>query len=210
MLISWQLIVLPFLYFGNISTPLPAPIPTTPIITNASYYGLQPKLYTTAIAHYNKLVKQHKVQNSRYITICNMKLSSAKKRLFLIDMQQHKVVYALRVAHGQGSGGEYATQFGNEQDSHKTSLGIYTTGSTYTGQNGLSLKLYGLQKGVNDNAYNRAIVIHGSDYVTDKYYNSNRKIGRSWGCPAVSSNNIADLVNKIKNGSFVYITKTDG
>jgi hypothetical protein len=134
-----------------------------------------------------------------------MSLSSKKKRFYIIDLWDKKVKFSLRVSHGQGSGEEYATKFSNIQDSHQTSLGFYVTGGEYEGENGRSLKLLGLENGINDNAYERAIVIHGSEYVTDNYYKENQRIGRSWGCPAISKQNIDGVINTIKNGTCFFI-----
>jgi L,D-transpeptidase catalytic domain len=177
---------------------------------DASKYGLNKTVFEKAIKGYNKLIDKGLIKNKRYLTICDMSLSSKKKRLFILDLTKKKVVYNLRVSHGQASGEEYANNFGNEEDSHKTSLGFYTTGGAYEGENGQSMKLNGLESGFNDNAFNRAIVVHGSEYVTDEYFKDNNRIGRSWGCPAISMKSIKTVVNTIKNCScfFVYHTNT--
>jgi hypothetical protein len=177
---------------------------------DASKYGLNKVVFEKAIKGYNKLTDKGLIKNKRYLTICDMSLSSKKKRLFILDLIKKKVVYNLRVSHGQASGEEYANNFGNEEDSHKTSLGFYTTGGEYEGENGQSMKLNGQEAGFNNNAFNRAIVVHGSEYVTDEYFKENNRIGRSWGCPAISMKNIKTVVNTIKNGScfFVYHTNT--
>lgn len=171
----------------------------------AEKYGLSKSAFFAAIKGYNKLKTKGLLHNNRYLTICDMSLSSKKKRLFVIDMVTQKIKYCLRVAHGQGSGNEYANKFSNIEDSHQTSLGFYITGGEYTGDNGLSMKLKGQEKGINDNADNRAIVLHGSEYVTDSYYKANQKIGRSWGCPAIDTKLTKPIIQSIKNGSCLFI-----
>jgi hypothetical protein len=168
-------------------------------------YGLTKEVFEKAINGYNKLVNKGKVKKNNILTICDLSQSSKKKRLYVLDLKNKKVLYNLRVAHGQGSGEEFATSFGNQQDSHKSSLGFYTTGKDYEGENGYSMKLNGIEANINDQAYERAIVLHGSEYVTDEYFKANNKIGRSWGCPAVSSKNSKALIVAIKKGSCFFI-----
>ncbi len=184
----------------------------TPIAYNnfkASKYGLKKEVFEKAIKGYETLKAKGQLKNKRYITICDMTMSSKKKRFFVLDVETKKVVYCLRVTHGSASGDEFANQFSNTIDSHQTSLGFYTTGNEYIGENGSSLKLNGLEAGYNDNAFDRAVVIHGSEYATDEYFKANNKIGRSWGCPAISSKEIAKVIKAIKNGSCLFIYHND-
>ena len=109
------------------------------------------------------------------------------------------------VAHGRNSGGEFAKTFSNRPESHKSSLGFYITGKTYTGSHGLSLEIAGLEKGINDRASARRIVIHGANYVSDNYIESNPYIGRSYGCPAVPAEERDIIINAIKEGSCLFI-----
>lgn len=176
---------------------------------NAKKHGLAKDVFDKAIKGYQAMLKQGKLKNKRYITICDMSLSSKKKRFFLLDLQTKKVLFNLRVTHGSGSGEEYATKFSNITDSHQTSLGFYITGNEYIGENGQSLKLHGQESGFNDNAYDRAVVLHGSQYATEEYFKANQKIGRSWGCPAVSDKENAKIIKLIKNGSCLFIYHSD-
>jgi hypothetical protein len=176
---------------------------------NASKFGLKKDIFDKAIKGYENLIAKGQVKNKRYITICDMTMSSKKKRFFVLDVETKKVVYCMRVTHGSGSGEEFATKFSNIVDSHQTSLGFYTTGGEYIGENGISLKLNGEESGFNDNAFERAVVIHGSEYATEEYFKNNNKIGRSWGCPAVSSKEIAKVIKLIKNGSCLFIYHND-
>jgi hypothetical protein len=172
---------------------------------NCARFGLSKPVFDLAIKGYKKMLNKGLLRNTRYLTVCDMSKSSRLKRMFVIDMNKQKVIYHLRVAHGQGSGGEFATKFSNEENSHQTSLGFYTTGSIYTGENGSSLQLNGHEYGINDQAANRAIVIHGSNYVDDEYFQSNNRIGRSWGCPAIATKKITPVTGAIKNGSCFFI-----
>ncbi len=139
------------------------------------------------------------------ISICDFSLSSNVKRLWVIDLDQSRVLVNSLVAHGQGTGDEFATQFSNTENSHQSSLGFYVTDGTYMGDNGYSLKLHGMDAGYNDAAYSRAIVMHGAEYVCDSYIRNNKRLGRSWGCPAVPANMAKDIINTIKNKTCLYI-----
>ena len=103
------------------------------------------------------------------------------------------------------SGGEFANNFSNAQSSNKSSLGFYATGETYNGKHGLSLKLYGLEKGLNDNARERAVEIHGADYVSESFIKQNKRLGRSQGCPAIPVDMNEKIINIIKDKSCLFI-----
>lgn len=139
------------------------------------------------------------------ISVCDFNLSSAENRLWIIDLAQKKVLFNTYVAHGQGSGDEYAHAFSNKENSHQSSLGFYVTGDTYEGEHGTSLHLNGMDNGFNDAAYDRDIVVHGADYVCSKYVSDNQRLGRSWGCPAVSPKLSLPIINTIKDGTCLFI-----
>lgn len=128
-----------------------------------------------------------------------MSQSSAKKRLYVIDMTNEQVVMNTWVAHGRNSGHAYANRFSNRLSSHQTSLGFYITGKTYRGEHGLSLRLTGQEAGINDKAYRRAVVVHGANYIGENAQ------GRSFGCPAVPKEICAELIEIIKEGSCLFI-----
>ena len=119
------------------------------------------------------------------LTVIDFSLSSTKKRLWVIDLSNNTILYNTVVSHGMNSGGEYANSFSNSASSNKSSLGFYTTSDTYIGKNGFSMHLNGMEKGINDNANERAIVMHGAPYVSEDFIHNQGFIGRSWGCPAV-------------------------
>jgi hypothetical protein len=120
-------------------------------------------------------------------------------------MNSGKILFNTLVAHGRNSGLEYATAFSNQQESHKTSLGFFITLNTYNGGNGYSLKLKGCEKGINDKALERAIVMHGADYANENFIQHNGYLGRSYGCPAVPEKINKELINAIKNGSCMFL-----
>ncbi len=130
--------------------------------------------------------------------------TSTEKRLFVFDMEQKKMLYSSVVSHGKNSGENYATSFSNEVGSYKSSLGFYLTGNTYQGRNGYSLLLDGLEKGINDRARERAIVVHGAAYANPSVCKSGR-LGRSFGCPALPQALTKPIINTIKGGSVLFI-----
>lgn len=167
--------------------------------------GLSQQAFEYAMQGFSYLVKAGKITNDRIISIVDFSQPSNKKRLFVIDLDNYKVVFNTYVAHGVNSGKEYASQFSNQPESNKSSLGFYETAETYMGKNGYSLHLLGLEKGINDKADSRSIVMHGADYVSENLINEQGYIGRSWGCPAVPEKLHRPIINKIKNGTCLFI-----
>jgi hypothetical protein len=168
-------------------------------------FGLSKKAFEYAWRGYRHLLEKGKLKNTDIISICDFSQSSRKKRLYVLDVDDMKVLVNTYVAHGRNSGAEYARSFSNQPESHKSSLGFYVTRSTYFGGHGLSLKIDGLERGINDKANARNIVIHGSNYVGDKFLRSNPFNGRSFGCPAVPEKYKAKVINTIKNGTCLFI-----
>jgi hypothetical protein len=167
--------------------------------------GLGHRVYDYALKGYKKLMDAGKLDNGNVITIIDFSQPSANKRLYVIDMLKREVIFNTWVAHGRNSGQEMATDFSNAPESYKSSLGFYTTANTYTGSNGYSLRLNGLERGFNNNAANRDIVMHGADYVNNNYIRTQGWIGRSLGCPAVALQLCRPIIDKIKNGSCLFI-----
>lgn len=139
------------------------------------------------------------------LTLVDFSISSNKKRMWIIDLKTNTILYNSLVAHGRNTGEEFANAFSNKEQSYKSSLGFYTTGEVYNGKHGMSLKLDGLEKGVNDNARNRAVVIHGADYVSESFIKNHSRLGRSQGCPAIPVEMTKTIINTIKNKSLLYI-----
>lgn len=138
------------------------------------------------------------------LTIIDYSLPSTEPRLWVLDLENGRVLFHELVAHGQGTGDNFATRFSNVKDSKQTSLGLFLTGGTYEGGNGYSLKLQGLDRGINDRAEERHIVIHGAWYVSADHARKQGRLGRSWGCPALSQESARTVIDTIKGGSFVF------
>lgn len=167
--------------------------------------GLSDEAFMYAMEGFEELLNEGVVKNDSIITIIDFDQPSYNKRLYVIDVKNYKILFNTWAAHGKNSGREWAQSFSNHSESNKSSLGFYVTEGTYNGNNGFSLKLMGLEKSLNDNAYERAIVLHGADYVSESYINSQGFIGRSHGCPAVSEKFNRPIIEKIKNGSCLFI-----
>lgn len=150
-------------------------------------------------------MKKFHFKNDSVVTIIDYSRASTEKRLFVIDLAQNKLLFESLVAHGRNSGMNYATVFSNELQSLKSSPGFFATAETYQGSQGYSLRLDGLEKGVNDLARERAIVIHAANYVSEQFAKSNGRLGRSWGCPALPVNLNKAIIDCIKDGSCLYI-----
>ena len=173
--------------------------------------GLKKEAFNYAYAGYKKLEEEGRLNKEGLITICDFSQSSCKKRLYIIDLRSGELLLNTFVAHGRNSGGEYARKFSNRPESHQSSLGFYITRQTYYGEHGLSLNIDGLEKGFNDKAEKRRIVIHGSDYIGPDFLRYNKFNGRSYGCPAVPLSERDEVINTIKDGSCLFIyhpTKT--
>jgi hypothetical protein len=166
--------------------------------------GLPKSAFEYAFKGYKHLVNEGMV-NNKVLTVADFSQSSRKKRLFILDVENQEVIMQTYVAHGRGSGAEYASSFSNTPESHKSSLGFYITKNTYMGQHGLSLVLDGLEQGINNNAEARKIVVHGANYVSSRHLASNPFTGRSHGCPAVGSQLSKNIIKTIKEGSVLFI-----
>ena len=160
--------------------------------------------FSKAFEGYNQLKSQGIIQKD-FLTIIDFSMSSNEERLWVIDMVSKKVVLKSLVAHGRNSGEEFANKFSNKSESYQSSLGFYATGEVYQGKHGLSLRLDGLEYGINDNARNRAVVIHGADYASEKFANTHGRLGRSQGCPAVPYAVHKEFINTIKDKSCLFI-----
>jgi len=168
-------------------------------------FGLSKQAFEYAYKGYTYMLERHMLGKNNILSICDFSQSSRNKRLYIIDLDQRMVVLNTFVAHGRNSGGEFAHSFSNSNRSHKSSLGFYLTEQTYTGDHGLSLKIHGLEKGFNDKADRRAIVIHGSYYVGSDFLEGNKFNGRSFGCPAVPYDETEEVIELMKDGSCFFI-----
>lgn len=138
------------------------------------------------------------------LTIIDYSKASTEPRLWVLDLAKQRVLFTELVAHGRGSGELMATRFSNTEGSHASSLGLFVTGDTYQGQHGYSLRLHGLEPGVNDQAFDRAIVMHSAPYVDAAFAKGAGRLGLSWGCPALRPGISKQVIDTIKSGSFVF------
>lgn len=173
-------------------------------------HELNYEVFSKALTGFENLKKAGLLtQDSHLLTICDFSMSSNTKRLWVIDLNDKKVVFNSLVAHGKNTGEEFATNFSNTESSRQSSLGFYITDATYQGDNGYSLRLLGMDKGFNDAAYKRAIVMHGADYVSDEFATVHKRIGRSWGCPAIPRELTQSMINTIKGKNCLFIYYPD-
>ena len=162
-----------------------------------------------AISGYGMAVASGVVPPSSLLTIIDYSKPSTEKRLYVVDPASEKILHASLVAHGKNTGQNIASVFSNKSGSLRSSLGFFLTGEPYYGKHGYSLRLHGLEKGINDNAYQRNIVIHGADYVSQEFALKHGRLGRSWGCPALPEKTTRMVIDRIKSGTCVFIYGTD-
>ena len=140
----------------------------------------------------------------RTLTVIDFSRPSTEKRMWVFDLRTHQVLFHEQVAHGRGSGENLATAFSNVPESNQSSLGLFRTAEAYIGKHGLSLRLDGLERGINDRARERAIVIHGAEYVNAATARAQGRLGRSLGCPAVRPEIASSLIEAVKGGGLLF------
>jgi hypothetical protein len=162
------------------------------------------KSFTEALKGFYQLKEKGLIQKN-ILTLVDFSMSSNTKRLWVIDLTTNTILYNSLVAHGRNTGEEFAHSFSNSESSFKSSLGFYATGEIYNGKHGMSLKLDGLEKGVNDNARSRGVVMHAANYVSNSFIKNNKRLGRSQGCPAIPEEFLKGIINTIKDKSCLFI-----
>jgi|GEM_PF-397802 len=162
-------------------------------------------VFILAMTGYEQLQRQGKLLNERYLTVIDFRLPSTRERIWVLDMVERKVVFKTLVAHGVNSGELYATEFSDRPQSFQSSPGFYLASESYIGKHGLSLRLDGLEAGINGNARDRAIVLHGADYVSQEFIRNNGRLGRSQGCPAVPLELSQPIIETIQGQSCFFI-----
>lgn len=167
--------------------------------------GLSEKAFNFAMKGYAFLKQGNQLSIKNIISIVDFSKPSTQKRLYIVDINEGKVLYNTLVAHGRNSGNEYANEFSNQPESHQSSLGFYITLGTYMGGNGYSLRLTGCEKGINDKAFERDIVIHGAEYVSNDFIHTSGFLGRSYGCPSLPEKFHKEIIDLIKNGTCLFI-----
>jgi len=143
------------------------------------------------------------------LTVIDYSLASTEPRMWVFDLEKQELLFHELVAHGVNTGENYATRFSNRQGSKQSSLGVFLTGETYDGRNGYSLRLHGLEDGVNHLALDRAIVVHGAWYVSEAFGREHGRLGRSWGCPALDQEVAREVIDTVKEGSLLLIYYPD-
>lgn len=182
----------------------PAGTTAVPAVLAQGAEGLSPKVLAMALNAVASARDHGITGKSDLLTVIDYSLPSNQPRLWVLDLSRGKVLFHELVAHGAGSGAKFATQFSNVDESRQTSLGLFVTGGTYEGGNGYSLKLKGLEEGINDRAEERHIVMHGAWYVSAEHARQYGMLGRSWGCPALPQADAKPVIDTIKGGSFVF------
>jgi len=148
-------------------------------------------------------------KNKDMLTVVDFTLPSTEKRMYVLDLKNKKLLFHTIVSHGKNSGEKYATKFSNKHGSLQSSLGFYVTDATYQGGNGYSLRLEGMEPGINDQAMARAVVIHGADYCSENVIRATGRLGRSYGCPALPRELSKPIIDAIKDGSLLFVYAGD-
>lgn len=164
---------------------------------------LNRKVLKLALTAYKKASEKGAVKKP-VLTVIDYSLPSNKQRMWVFDLGKQKLLYNTYVAHGQNSGMTTPNHFSNRNSSKETSLGTYVTRDTYIGSKGYSLNLQGLERGFNDNAYSRRVVMHGAWYVEPDFIKQAGRAGRSWGCPSIAKTLAKPVINSIKGGSVLF------
>lgn len=166
--------------------------------------GLRPEVLRTALEAHERAIERGLVKRPEILTVIDFSLPSTERRLWVLDLDDHEVLYHERVTHGKNSGANMTTSFSNVSMSLKSNIGLLTTAEPYYGKNGYSLRLDGHEPGFNDLARERAIVIHGADYATEEFMKRQGRLGRSWGCPALDPEISREVIDTIKDGSVLF------
>lgn len=167
--------------------------------------ALRKEVLKVAVQGYRILLEKGVLHEGKPLTIIDFDLPSTERRLWIIDMETKSLTHESLVAHGRNSGELLARKFSNKSESFMSSLGFYLTGERYVGKHGASLRLDGLEEGINDQARTRAIVIHSAEYATETFVKRHGRLGRSLGCPALPKENHEEVIDLIRDKSCLYI-----
>ena len=186
----------------------PSPVLVQSLLKQAP--GLHAAALESALNSAELAAKHGLIRNRNLLTVIDYSIRSSEPRLFVFDLAHERLLFRELCAHGKNSGDDIARFFSNDPGSEETSLGLFVTGETYIGHNGYSLKLRGLDPGLNDMAEERAIVLHGAYYVSTEAVKVLGRLGRSWGCPAVRAEIAQKLIDTIRGGTaiFAYYPRT--
>jgi hypothetical protein len=206
--------VLVVLLAGSVGRPWAAPRPTpasrpaaaalsAAAWPNETLGGLTREVFELAIGAASCAVRSGDVADLSTLTVIDYSRPSTEKRLWVFDLRSRSLLFEELVAHGRGSGDNLATAFSNQPESHQSSIGVFRTENTYVGRNGYSLRLQGLDGQFNDQAYARAIVMHGAPYVSNEFARAQGRLGRSWGCPALREGIAREVIDTVKGHGLV-------
>ena len=172
---------------------------------NLEAAGLNEEAFEYAFVGYERLRKRRLLHKTTVLSVCDFSQASSEERMYVIDILNKKLLYRTYVAHGINSGKDYANSFSNRQNSYKSSLGFYITKQSYYGDNGLSLRIQGMDRGFNDLAGRRNIVIHGAPYVSTRILKKYGVMGTTFGCPAIPDDMSSKIIPVIKKGTCFFI-----
>ncbi len=167
-------------------------------------HGLSPRVLDLALAANDWARMEGVAARPGVVTVIDYSLPSTEPRLWVLDLDRKRLLFHELVAHGVGSGENFASRFSNLEGSRQTSLGLFVTGDTYQGGNGYSLRLHGLETGINDRAFERTVVVHGAWYVSAEHVGRWGRLGRSWGCPALPVGQAQPVIDAIKDGTLLF------
>ncbi len=201
--------ILVFVLMSNLNSAVLEDVSPVDARTYYTNCGLEGKLDFEIFAFAMEALDEMEYGNEDIVTIIDFSKPSTEKRLFILDLKKQQILYHTFVAHGKNTGANMATKFSNNKGSNQSSLGLYRTGESYQGKHGYSLRLDGLEKGFNDNARSRAVVMHSASYVSESFIKRHGRLGRSWGCPAVPVEFSEEIIDLIKGGSCLYIYADD-
>ncbi|MBK8498207.1 MAG: murein L,D-transpeptidase catalytic domain family protein [Flavobacteriales bacterium] len=204
----WALVLALLLLLPSATTaPAPAAASESSEAASELYaeIGLEGHMAEAVFAKGYASVAHHGVK-AHMLAIADMSQPSTAKRLYLIDLDKKQLVMRTWVAHGQGSGELMCSSFSNREGSHATSKGLYRVGAEITSpKHGAALMLHGLDRGVNCQAESREVIMHGADYVSADFIAQHGRLGRSWGCPAVSRTDMPRMIALLADGGYLYV-----
>jgi hypothetical protein len=205
-------LLIPKIYPSNVGVSKTSTISSNDVYVAVSLEGtgLSREVFDLAIKGLRKLESEGQLKNPNIVTIADYSQSSNKKRLYVIDLKNQQLLFNTYVAHGKNTGEEFAKSFSNQEGSLKSSLGFYVTEQTIIGSHtGFALMINGVEKGINDNAVKREIIIHSADYATENFIRQFGRLGRSYGCPVLPPDLIKPIVETIKDGTCLFIYNPD-
>lgn len=184
-------------------TSAPSSLSAEAQVLSQKVQNIDPHVIKLGLKAYDKARSQG-LDPQQILTIVDYADPSTEPRMVVFDLKSNTVLFQTLVAHGMNSGGNIPHAFSDDPSSHESSLGLYVTQQTYDGHHGYSLRLNGLEKGFNDNARSREIVVHSANYVSEQFAEDHGRLGRSWGCFAVSPKVATPIINTIKDGTLLF------